>query len=1164
MWLVGGFFLGLIGGAVFGDAIGLALTGAVIGGCVHLFKWLAKAGKSESVRFEGDERSAAESGNAQRLALIERQLRELTQRIAHLEQLVAPGLSSRDEVQSTAATLPVSPEPADQSVQTAVDIDVPETPIPAPAAAAAVSSGDRLIVDPDARAAGEVPSQPPLPPTIEEVQAAMSAETERAPDSASIMSDAKSRTDVEHAGPAAPSESEFGPETMAPREPGEPSWWTRIVTGNIVSKVGVLVMFFGVGFLLKYAADSGLFPPKFRILAVAAAGVAMTLVGWRLTSKRRLYGLILQGGGVGVLYLAVFFMLRWYGMVSAPFAFVVFAGLGAAAMLMAVRQDAAVLAVLGLTGAFLAPLLASTGSGNYVVLFSYYALLNCFIAGIAWFKAWRALNLTGFVFTFVVASIWGIRSYQPENFATVEPFLIFFFLLYLAIPILFALRQPTELKGLVDGSLVFGMPVAAAFLQAPMVRDFEYGLAWSAAVAGALYVVISRVLRRYPAFALLSEAHLALGLVFLTLAIPFAFDHYPTFGLWTLEGAAIVWVGLRQGRLLARCFGYLVHFAGVFFLLRDYPSYSFEHPVFNGFVLGCVLVAAAAMVMGLALRANAQRVHVNEAPLVSLLPWWSVLWWYAGGLHALHYGVSSTLFPASALAFVAISSALLEFAGTRLSWPSLRLTAGLLTLAMGAALFSVVLSFWRPFENGGVIAWPLALAVHFWTIHCRRRDNIDATVDVQYWIGLLAAAAVATMEAWWALDHEHYLIALAWGVAGIAGGWLRWRLRERDATKPIFPVSLPMLVWGLLVWFAAGASWCVDVLPAEQLPSALLAFAAVSCLLFEIAGSVASWPMLRRTQLLLTISMGLAIVATKVIDVVPFDYPGWIAWPLAAAVVYAALYRQERVGISIRPHLQHFAAVLMLTLVAAWQVFAWMRAATPDAPSWFVSAWMLVLLAVALASVVLQPRVAWPLQRHSEVYLRRFPQLVLAVGAAWSLYVNMRLSGDGSPVLYLPVLNPIDLVHVAWIGIAVIWQQQYNARDGVPAVDLFGGRLGAASAALIFIWINAIMLRSLHHWAGVAYEARAIFDSVLAQAAVSILWSVIALIAMVHAVRNVRRIQWIAGAVLLAAVVAKLFLLDLANTGTLARIVSFLGVGLLLLAIGYFAPVPPGEVERDK
>ncbi len=52
-----------------------------------------------------------------------------------------------------------------------------------------------------------------------------------------------------------------------------------------------------------------------------------------------------------------------------------------------------------------------------------------------------------------------------------------------------------------------------------------------------------------------------------------------------------------------------------------------------------------------------------------------------------------------------------------------------------------------------------------------------------------------------------------------------------------------------------------------------------------------------------------------------------------------------------------------------------------------------------------------------------------------------------------------------------------------------------------------------------------------------------------------------AGAVLLGVVVAKLFLVELAQVGTITRIVSFIGVGLLLLLIGYLAPVPPRKED---
>ena len=39
--------------------------------------------------------------------------------------------------------------------------------------------------------------------------------------------------------------------------------------------------------------------------------------------------------------------------------------------------------------------------------------------------------------------------------------------------------------------------------------------------------------------------------------------------------------------------------------------------------------------------------------------------------------------------------------------------------------------------------------------------------------------------------------------------------------------------------------------------------------------------------------------------------------------------------------------------------------------------------------------------------------------------------------------------------------------------------------------------------------------------------------------------------------------MELGNVGTLARVVSFLGAGLLLLIVGYFAPVPKGRSEAE-
>jgi uncharacterized membrane protein len=90
-----------------------------------------------------------------------------------------------------------------------------------------------------------------------------------------------------------------------------------------------------------------------------------------------------------------------------------------------------------------------------------------------------------------------------------------------------------------------------------------------------------------------------------------------------------------------------------------------------------------------------------------------------------------------------------------------------------------------------------------------------------------------------------------------------------------------------------------------------------------------------------------------------------------------------------------------------------------------------------------------------------------------------------------------------------------------------------------------------------------LFDSVLFQAAISILWGLTSLAVTLAATRMGSRPAWIAGASILSLVVVKLFFVDLAGTGTIARIVSFLFVGSLMLIIGYFSPIPPARITED-
>jgi len=121
----------------------------------------------------------------------------------------------------------------------------------------------------------------------------------------------------------------------------------------------------------------------------------------------------------------------------------------------------------------------------------------------------------------------------------------------------------------------------------------------------------------------------------------------------------------------------------------------------------------------------------------------------------------------------------------------------------------------------------------------------------------------------------------------------------------------------------------------------------------------------------------------------------------------------------------------------------------------------------------------------------------------------------------------------------------------------------AALALLAFVWLNAALLRTLHHWEGIAFQIEPMIRSTLVESSLSLFWTVIALLAMLTATRQRARIVWLTGAALLGVVIAKLFLVDLSRVGTIGRIISFVGVGLLMLVIGYFSPLPPAVGQRQ-
>ena len=547
--------------------------------------------------------------------------------------------------------------------------------------------------------------------------------------------------------------------------------WTKdfFTGGNTVVRVGLLVLLVGVVLLLKYAAEHSLFPIEARMGSAALLGIGLIAVGFRKIDSRPGFATTLQGGGVAILYMVVFFSFQKYELLPAPLAFGLLASVAMFSGALAVLQNSLAMILIGITFGFLAPILANTGSGNHVALFGYYTVLNLLIVAVAWYRSWRPLNLLGFCFTFGIGTLWGVLDYEPENFATIEPFLIGFFLMYVAIVAIFAWRRPAKLKGWVDGSLTFGAPLAVLALQYQLVKDMPFGMAYTAAGMAAVYIIVASFLfKRAPkAMRNLVEAFLALGVGFGTLAIPYGFsNHSLTGATWAVEGLGLFWLGIRQQRSLSRIAGVTLQlFAGVAFLVSvDQHRYPIDAlPLLNArFLAGFFLAASGYAIAYLGHRHQA-KLHKFERFLWVLIPW-SVLWWFSTSLVEVHEHVSSDYEIAAGMVWFAATFLGYELLGRRLRWdlgrrPALLVVPWIYLILAGGARqvglnpgyapkgFSFELALRNnPLADGGWIAWPALFGALYFVLFRMSTDKLRAMVPFHaagHWSAALFVALTA-------------------------------------------------------------------------------------------------------------------------------------------------------------------------------------------------------------------------------------------------------------------------------------------------------------------------------------------------------------------------------------------------------------------------------------
>src|SRR5438552_9894751 len=207
------------------------------------------------------------------------------------------------------------------------------------------------------------------------------------------------------------------PQIAAPRRP--PINWEQFMGAKLFAWIGGLALFLGVAFFVKYSFEHNLIPPELRVAIGFVVGVGLLIGGLLLKRKENaVTAQTLCATGVLVLYAVTFacrsyYHFSFFGLIPT---FLLMTLITAVAFLLAVRVSAMLVAVLGIAGGFLTPVLLSTGQDYPLGLFGYVALLDVGLLALAQRQRWNVLPTLGAVGTALIQFAWVTTFFVPEKY----------------------------------------------------------------------------------------------------------------------------------------------------------------------------------------------------------------------------------------------------------------------------------------------------------------------------------------------------------------------------------------------------------------------------------------------------------------------------------------------------------------------------------------------------------------------------------------------------------------------------------------------------------------------------------------------------------------------------------------------------------------------------
>lgn len=353
------------------------------------------------------------------------------------------------------------------------------------------------------------------------------------------------------------------------------------IGGKWFARIGVTALVLGVSFFLKYAFDNNWIEPLGRVMIGVISGLILLGVGEKTIRKYPVYGQIITGGGIAILYLSIFAAFDFYHLMSQVPAFVCMAIITAVGIALSLRYDAISLIMVAVLGGFCTPFLISTGVNNQFGLLSYILILDLAILAVSIFRKWRWLNLVGFVGTFFVFATWAGEFYSRSQLFSTMFFLSLFFIVYSLSALVYNLAKKEKSSGVEQALTILSVTVFFGASYILLNDDYHAFMGFFALIMSIYYFLgayLVRIITVEDENLYNFLAFLTVG--FITLAIPLQFDQNVITIGWFIEAVLLILLGMKVRKESLSTFGSIVFVLATLRLLMVDTSLHIENNFF--------------------------------------------------------------------------------------------------------------------------------------------------------------------------------------------------------------------------------------------------------------------------------------------------------------------------------------------------------------------------------------------------------------------------------------------------------------------------------------------------------------------------------------------------------------------------------------------------------